>query len=317
MQFTSGKPVFDNLALKISRLVAIKVLQNRYLQNFLLTYSIVLSLYVLFQTYLFLHEFDLNYLLKYGASYFMAFYLLLCLVCIPFTRKIIKMIEEKVQPKNLDQVLSRQAEARIKRETVYFLCYMFIHLASVLIITVEFILPCENDEDFMFVFHIFRKYFPVWKSVLSIVCRPAFLVGCITGVFPIYNIIYGYLSVKFVFEAVRDQIENIHNGYEKRQHLRFDEAFHKTVKDRLLRCFKQYIHISVLGREVEKRNQNFLFPFKIGGIFMMISIVLYAFSLENFWTNPQLNRLCSLAICSFLTLAGLAAVGQATEDLVS
>ncbi|KAJ3664100.1 hypothetical protein Zmor_008296 [Zophobas morio] len=169
----------------------------------------------------------------------------------------------------------------------------------------------------MFSFNIFGKYFPTWKSVLTTVYRPALFVVCITGLFPTYNIIYGYLSAKFVVEALRDQIENIHNGYEKRQHLKFDEAFHKTVKERLLRCFKQCNRISLLGRELEKRSQNFLFPFKIGGIFMMISIVLYAFSLENFWTNPQVNRLCSLAICSFLTLAGLAAVGQATEDLTN
>ena len=152
--------------------------------------------------------------------------------------KTVKLIDDELVHMEADLILSKNSEKKMKQAALQTLLYLTIHMIVLLFALAQFVIPQKGDENFFYVSHLFAKCFPNQKTIWEILCIPCFAACYLPATVPLYQLIYGFTKMRLATYALKDHIENINSGYEKRQHLNADPTYHKVVRERLVRILK-------------------------------------------------------------------------------
>ncbi|KAJ3651376.1 hypothetical protein Zmor_017425 [Zophobas morio] len=290
--------------MKICRFLVIDVYHLKCVQFVLFSSKLGVIFAVILQTYQFLARFEVDYFVQDGPSYFVALYILTCLLAQPLVTETVQSIAESVEQNNPQSIIKSVPE-RAKKSAFYSFIYVIWTTMTSVLVAISLMTPTKDDDNLFFLFKLSNMYLSKWNNFFKILCRcftiPLSYVGATIACF---NLLYSYQVINLEVQRCLQQIKKINAT----------KATNQREITKNLKSFLSCLSFSENSAwEAVKRTQFIILPLKIMGSAFMMSIVVFYFWFESS-LRDQYFRICAITIMSFTTLLGTAGIGQAIED---
>ncbi|XP_063930365.1 uncharacterized protein LOC135142575 [Zophobas morio] len=208
---------------------------------------------VVVQTYQFLARFEVDYFVQDGPSYFIGLYILTCLLAQPLVTDTVESIAESVEQNNSQSII-KSIPKRAKISAFYSFIYVVWTTMTSVLAAISIMIPTKADDNFFFVF----------KLADMCLAIPLTYVGATITCF---NLLYSLQVVNLEVQRCLQQIKKTNATIAANQ-----KEITRNLK-RLLNSFSS----SEIVWEAAKRAQFIIFPLKIVGSALMMSIVVFTF----------------------------------------
>ncbi|KAJ3664056.1 hypothetical protein Zmor_008261 [Zophobas morio] len=303
----------ENTCLKLCRFLIVDIFETKIARCILVAILLDILSIILIQTYFFVENFDINYLLTFALSYTMMLYATVAILFLPDARNNVKSTIKKIDMRDLNTETCKSAREKIRKEIFLETANLLAHIILAVVSSVLYTMPKENMEKYECFIHVWTNYFPKWKNISVLLYRIIFFPTIYVSIInPSHLIKYSLLQIKFQVYVSIHQIEEINLGYEDRPFSRLDSQFHEMVSKRLLSCIKLHLFYYGLIREIEKRTTKYLFVFKTASILLYFGLTISYFSQKGVLPITCLISLISLSIFSGATVTRS---GQELENL--